>query len=207
MPVDLFPPEFNELVRLEASQSLASTGLLRRKVLLRTRAGLIYQERPAPHNPWHRPREFRASGGLPHDPMAILVAYARANLLPLASAMSERWSRDLPRLLRLDPLSCERGRAAKAVIGQIVVTMDLVAPKKQIPQLVESSLIMTHRDAQMTYLSRMSYGSASFNPAQVEFSDRGLRELLDDWRPLRQLIAADLEDLYLPILARIPRSR
>jgi hypothetical protein len=64
---------------------------------------------------------------------------------------------------------------------------------------------MTHRDTQMTYLSRMSYGSASFDPAQVEF--RELRSVRDDWSPLRQIIAADLEDLYLPILARIPRSR
>jgi hypothetical protein len=204
MSADLFPPEFSELLRLEASQSLAATGRLTRKVRLLTRAGLIYQERPAPWNPWHRPRALTATG-LPYDPMAILVVYARANLLPLASAMSERWSRDLPRLLRLDPLASERGRAAKAVIGQIVVTMDLVAPKTQTPHLVETALIMTHRDAQMTYLSRLSYGSASFDPARVEF--RELRSVRDDWSPLRQIIAADLEDLYLPILARIPRSR
>ena len=206
MPADLFPPKFSELVRLEASQSLASTGRLTRKVLLRTRAGLIYQQRPAPRTPWHRPRGFPITGR-PYDPMTILIVYAQANLLPLATAMSERWSRDLPRLLRLDPLASERGRAAKAVIGQIVVTMDLVAPKTQTPHLVETALIMTHRDAQLTYLSRMSYGGASFDPAQAEFSSRDLRDRRDDWNPLRQLIAADLEDLYLPILARIPRSR
>ena len=136
--------------------------------------------------------------------MPILVAYASANLLPLAVAMSERWNRDLPRLLRLDPN--DHDRAARSVAGLFVVTMDLTSPHEQVPSLVEASLAMTYRDGKIAYLSRLSAGNASFDPAHPQFSNQ-VRDLRDSWTPLRQLIAEDLEDLYLPVLAKIPRSR
>jgi hypothetical protein len=209
VPLRDFPLGFSELLRLDASQSLKATGLVAHKVTLTTRAGLIYRRRPAPQNSWQRPGPggaYRTSQVI--DPMPILVDYAKANLLPLAVAMSERWNRDLPRLLRLDPFGSKgRDQAVDAVSGRLIVTMDLTSPHEQTPRLVEAKLVMTHRDGRIAYLSRFVAGNASFDPDHPQSFDQVLSGLRDSWYPLRQLIAEDLEELYLPLLARIPRSR
>jgi hypothetical protein len=204
-----FPIGFSELLRLDATQTLASTGRLTRKISLTTRVGPIYQERPAPHNSWLRLSRYSPSGRpYAYNHMSILVSYGKDRLLPIADAISERWSRDLPRLLVLDPLGAlDRGRAVRSVAGRLVVTMDLTSPHSESPHLVETHLTMTHRDGAVVSLLRLVAGGTSFDPAHPQFDRLVLRDPRAGWTPLREWVSDEIEDLYRPVLARIPRSR